>query len=145
MSADTPEQDRSTTTKSDGVGGYFVYVIRCEGGELYCGITTDVARRMREHASRKAPGAKYTRTHGVVALEALWSAPDRASASALEYRIKRLPRKRKLSLVSDPSGFWRLWPADSSVAASIAVVEGVTLDDCLADADGGRDGRGQAG
>lgn len=82
--------------------GYYVYIVRCEDASLYTGITTDVARRMAEHRSQAAPGAKYTRTRKVIALEALWKAPDRMAASTLEYRIKQLRRAQKLALVEHP-------------------------------------------
>ena len=82
-----------------GDGAYWVYMLRCADDTLYTGITTDVARRMSEHMSAGKLAAKYTRVHGVAALEAVWPAPDRAAASALEYRIKRMPRAEKLALI----------------------------------------------
>lgn len=81
---------------------YFVYVVACADGSLYTGITTDVARRMAEHAQGAGRGAKYTRTHRVVGVRALWTAPDRSAASRLEYRIKRLPRASKDALIAEP-------------------------------------------
>ena len=82
---------------------YYVYLLRCEGGELYAGITTDLDRRFSEHASGGPKGAKYTRTHAPVRFEATWEMPDRASASALEYRLKRLSHARKQRIVDDPA------------------------------------------
>ena len=80
---------------------YQVYIMRCEDGSLYTGITTDVERRFKEHRSRGPLAAKYTRTHPVVAVEAVWEAADRAEASALEYRIKKLTRSQKLALIAE--------------------------------------------
>lgn len=82
---------------------YYVYLLRCEGGELYAGITTDLERRFAEHASGGPKAAKYTRTHPPVRIEASWKMPDKASASALEFRLKRLSHARKEVLVADPS------------------------------------------
>lgn len=82
---------------------YFAYLLRCEGGELYAGITTDLQRRFAEHASGGLEGAKYTHTHKPVRMEAYWTMPDRASASALEYRLKRLSHARKETLCTDAS------------------------------------------
>lgn len=81
---------------------YYIYIIKCEGGELYTGIAADISRRMREHFSQSEKCAKYTRTHKAVSLEALWTAESRSLASKLEYRIKRLPRKRKQELIATP-------------------------------------------
>ena len=38
---------------------YHVYLLRCEGGELYVGITTDLDRRFAEHAAGGPKGARY--------------------------------------------------------------------------------------
>jgi putative endonuclease len=93
---------------------YFVYMVRCAGGQLYTGITTDIGRRLREHLSGKEPGARYTRLNPPVELEALWAAEGRAAASRLEYRIKRLSRAQKEGFIADPSlageDYRPLWP-----------------------------------
>ena len=83
---------------------YTVYILRCEDGSLYTGITTDLDRRLQEHESRGPKAARYTRTHPVVGVEATWHAPDRASASAMEHRIKQLTRAQKLALIADSQG-----------------------------------------
>ena len=80
--------------------GYFVYLLRCEGGELYAGITTDLERRFSEHASGGPKAARYTRTHPPVRFEATWELPDRSSASALEYRLKRMTHAQKEALIA---------------------------------------------
>ena len=53
---------------------YFVYLVRCRGNTLYAGITTDLARRMRQHRGELPGGAQYTRSHPVIALESAWYA-----------------------------------------------------------------------
>lgn len=79
---------------------YAVYMLACAGDTVYTGITTDVVRRLREHLSGLNPGARYTRSHQPHALIALWDAPDRSAASALEWHIKRLSRDQKDALVA---------------------------------------------
>lgn len=81
---------------------YFVYMLACEGGSLYTGITTDIARRLREHLGGRARGARYTRTHRPQELVALWTCEGRDEASRLEYRIKRLSRSEKEALLAHP-------------------------------------------
>ena len=93
---------------------FFAYLLRCEGGQLYAGITTDLERRFAEHASGGPKAAKYTRTHKPVRMEASWEMPDKASASALEYRLKRMTHAQKEMLVADPSA------ARGMVAESLA-------------------------
>ena len=80
---------------------YFVYMLRCEDGSVYTGITTDMARRWREHTGTDGKGAKYTRRHPPVKVLSLWQCEGRGAASRLEYRIKQLPKPRKEELAQN--------------------------------------------
>jgi len=81
---------------------YYIYIVRCKDGSRYTGITTDPRRRMREHILCLPAGAKYTKSHPVEALEALWSAETRSEASVLESAIKRLRSEQKRQLTAQP-------------------------------------------
>lgn len=98
---------------------YYVYIVRCEDGSLYTGIATDVARRLREHLSQRVPGAKYTRTRKIVALEMVWQTHGRSAASKLEYRIKRLSHEGKLELVERPARADSIVPGAGVLAESL--------------------------
>lgn len=105
---------------------YFVYVLRCEDGSLYTGITTDPARRFAEHAGRGGRGARYTARHRPVRFEAVWTADGRAAASRLEYRIKALtrPEKERLLRGDAPQGlelepYRRLSPSEAGRFAPV--------------------------
>jgi len=78
--------------------GHYVYVLRCGDGTLYTGYTTDVPRRVAEHAA--GDGAKYTR--GRTPLELVYVEPhtSRSAATQREHEIKQLDRPAKKSLVS---------------------------------------------
>lgn len=78
---------------------YFVYILRCADGTLYCGITTDLERRVEEHNSSDR-GAKYTRGRRPVELVHSAAFADRSRASKEEYRIKRMTRHEKMKLIS---------------------------------------------
>lgn len=78
---------------------YYVYMVRCADDTLYTGITTDVVRRITEH-NTSARGAKYTRVRRPVKLVYTEEFPDRASASAAEYQLKKLSRAEKLRFIS---------------------------------------------
>ena len=78
---------------------YYVYLLRCTGGSLYAGITTDLGRRYREHRGEGGRGAKYTQAHPPLGYAGAWSAPDRAAASRLEARLKRLGHGEKEALL----------------------------------------------
>ena len=75
-----------------------VYLLKCADGTLYCGVTTDVERRVREHNGAKA-GAKYTRTRRPVKLIHAEKFSSRGEAQAREYALKQLPRSAKLGLI----------------------------------------------
>lgn len=93
---------------------YYIYILRCKGGSLYTGITTDLSRRLEEHSGTGGKGAKFTRSHSVEAVEALWSAADRSLASKLEWRIKQLTRQQKLALIGDNSLFGRFFGEETA-------------------------------
>lgn len=76
---------------------YYVYILRCEKNCLYTGITSDVERRFREHCEGR--GAKYTKTHKPLGVEAVWGATNKNEASRLEYRIKALSKEEKEALI----------------------------------------------
>ena len=80
----------------------YVYIIRCEDDSLYTGVAKDIERRLREHYHRLPNAAKYTHSHPMAGIEAVWTTEDWSTACKLEYRIKRLKRDEKLRLVLEP-------------------------------------------
>ena len=93
---------------------YYVYMLRCEDGSLYVGLTTDPKRRLRQHSGEISGGAKYTALHRPLKYETVWSAPDKSSAFRLEYRLKRLNHAQKESAISCvPEGFSAVNPLNA--------------------------------
>ena len=93
---------------------YYTYILRCRGGILYTGITTDPARRLREHRGQGGKGAKFTRSHGALGFAALWESETRQAASRLEWHIKQLSRPQKLRLIAAPGNLERFLPVEPS-------------------------------
>ena len=81
---------------------WYVYMIEVSDGSLYTGITTDVARRFREHRG-SSRGAKYFRGRSPRALKYVEPQVDRSAASKREYEIKRLSATAKRALVAAQS------------------------------------------
>ena len=77
---------------------WLVYIVESARGALYTGVTTSLARRLREHAGG-ARGARFFRVAGPAAVRYVEPAADRASAQRREAAIKRLPRRAKLALI----------------------------------------------
>jgi putative endonuclease len=80
------------------VAEFSLYIVRCADGALYTGITTDVDKRLAEHASG-VRGAKFLRGRGPLEVVFTEAVGDRASALRLEHRVKQLTRAQKLELV----------------------------------------------
>ena len=72
-----------------------LYLLECGDGTWYAGISNDLPARLQAHAD--GTGARYTRGRGPLRLLASRAYPDRASASRAEWRLKQLPRRRKLA------------------------------------------------
>ena len=81
---------------------FSLYIVRCADGTLYTGIATDVRRRLVEHESG-IRGAKYLRGKGPLQIVFAEVVGNRARASQLEYRVKKLDRSRKLELIDGRS------------------------------------------
>lgn len=73
---------------------WYLYLLECEDGSLYTGITTDVTRRFDEH--RYGKGARYTRSHPPRRLLASVPIGSRSEALKAEWGLKALPRTEKL-------------------------------------------------
>lgn len=86
-----------TAPKGKNVYAYYVYLMRCGDGSLYCGSTNDVKRREMVHNSGK--GAKYTRSRLPVTLVYSEGFPDKSEALKREAAIKRFSKEEKTALI----------------------------------------------
>lgn len=77
---------------------WYVYIVECNDGSYYTGITTDVERRVNQHNSKKQ-GAKYTRARQPVKLIYSKGNYTKSSAAKEEYKIKQLTKKQKLAYI----------------------------------------------
>lgn len=77
-------------------------MICTDDNQIYTGITTDMARRWREHCQGKA-GARYFRGRTPRTLCLLEAHPDRSTASKREAAIKQLSRAAKNRLIAEQS------------------------------------------
>ena len=76
--------------------GWHTYIIKCNDGSLYTGITTDLEKRIAAHNAGK--GAKYTASRRPIQLLYREEAANRSEASKRENTIKKLNRNDKLAL-----------------------------------------------
>jgi putative endonuclease len=73
-------------------------MLECADQSLYTGITTNLERRLAEHAAGK--GAKYTRGRGPFRLVYSETCAGRAEATRREAAIKLMAKANKWLLVS---------------------------------------------
>lgn len=77
--------------------GWCLYMLECNGGRIYTGITNNMQSRYAAHASGK--GARFTRAFPPVRILKVFACADRSAASKAEYAAKRMTaaQKRELS------------------------------------------------
>ncbi|WP_243285988.1 GIY-YIG nuclease family protein [Geothrix terrae] len=81
---------------------WWVYLLRCGDGTLYCGIALDVAARLKLH--QEGRGAKYTRGRGPLELAYQEACGSKADALRRERTLKRLKRPGKEALIAAATG-----------------------------------------
>lgn len=79
---------------------YFFYILRCGDDSLYCGMTTDLMRRVIEHNSDSKKGAKSLRGKKPLLLIYSEEYPDIRSAMKREREVKKWTKAMKEKLVT---------------------------------------------
>jgi putative endonuclease len=75
---------------------WYVYMLKCQDGAIYTGVTDDMERRFKEHASGKGgPYTNYNRPKEILYKEPFES---KIKAEEREQQIKRWSRAKKLAL-----------------------------------------------
>ncbi len=82
---------------------YYLYLALCADDSIYTGITTDVARRLKEHQS--GVGGRYTRAKKVLKILYTEKHKTRSLASRRESQVKKWTRLKKLELVKNGNDY----------------------------------------
>ncbi|MHB8743808.1 MAG: GIY-YIG nuclease family protein [Sulfuricaulis sp.] len=89
---------------SDGTGAaagsgqsWFVYIMECNDGSFYTGITNNIERRQQQHNDGTA--SRYTRSRRPVTLRYQEVCESRSHALIRECSLRLLSRKQKEDLV----------------------------------------------
>jgi putative endonuclease len=77
---------------------WLVYILQCQDGSFYTGITKDMNRRLKMHNDGKA--SRYTRIRRPVKLCYQEVCFGRALSLIRECQIKSLPRSKKEELIN---------------------------------------------
>ncbi len=73
---------------------WYVYILECQDGSFYTGVTNNIDARMKIHA--KGKGSKYVSQKGFKRLLQIKQCKDKSEACKCEYVIKQLPKNKKL-------------------------------------------------
>jgi len=77
---------------------WHVYILKCEDGSFYAGITNDLEKRFERH--RLSRGGQYTAAHQPEKILYAEEFEDRVSAYAREQQIKKWSRSKKMALIA---------------------------------------------
>jgi putative endonuclease len=72
-----------------------VYLLECQDGSYYTGVTNDLKNRLRMHKSGK--GSKYVTSRGFSHLISSKECKDQSDALKTEYYIKQLSKNEKIN------------------------------------------------
>ena len=76
---------------------YYLYLILCEDGSIYTGVTNDVNRRFQEHCEGK--GGQYTKKHKPLKLLGYEQFSIKQKALKRERQIKGWRKDKKLNII----------------------------------------------
>ncbi len=79
-----------------------VYILKCDDGSYYTGVTADLRQRIEDHSKRK--GAKYTKLKRPVALVYSEDLKNKTEAEKRELHIKKLSKINKERLIKYGKG-----------------------------------------
>ena len=89
----------STGSSPANAAVWLVYLLECADGTLYCGITTNMDRRLGQHNGQINGGARYTRGRRPVRLLASRTCGCKSEALRLEKAVKSRARAHKLQFL----------------------------------------------
>lgn len=79
------------------LNNYILYLLQCRDHSYYCGITNNLTRRLDQHS--RGVASKYTRSRLPITFITAIFGLGHSEALCLEYKIKSLPRSKKLQFV----------------------------------------------
>ena len=86
----------STTPQNN----WLIYILKCVDGSLYCGITNNIEKRLKQHKGEIIGGAKYTRSHWPCKLVYKEKSASRSQALKREAIIKKMSKVEKQTLIN---------------------------------------------
>ena len=82
---------------------FHFYILRCLDNSLYCGMTSNLEKRLKEHNTSKSRGAKYLRAKKPAVLVYSEAYADIKTAMNREIEVKKWTKRKKEDLVRENS------------------------------------------
>ena len=79
---------------------WLIYILECRDGSLYCGITNNIEKRLKQHKGEIIGGAKYTRSHWPCKLVYEEKSTSLSEALKREAIIKKMSKVEKQTLIN---------------------------------------------
>ena len=79
---------------------WLTYILECGDGSLYCGITNNLEKRLKQHKGEIKGGYKYTRSHWPCKLVYEEKSASRSEALQREVIIKKMSKVEKQTLIN---------------------------------------------
>ena len=79
---------------------WLIYILECRDGSLYCGISNNIEKRLKQHKGEIKGGAKYTHSHWPCKLVYEEKSASRSEALQREVIIKKMSKVEKQTLIS---------------------------------------------
>jgi len=79
---------------------WLIYILKCGDNSLYCGITNNLEKRLKQHKGEIKGGAKYTRSHWPCKLVYKEKSASRSEALQREVIIKKMSKDEKQALIN---------------------------------------------
>jgi len=79
---------------------WLIYILECGDGSLYCGITNNLEKRLKQHKGEIKGGSKYTRSHWPCKLVYEEKSASRSEALQREVIIKKMSKVEKQTLIN---------------------------------------------
>ncbi len=84
---------------SNDQNSWIIYILECCDKSLYCGITNNIERRLKQHSGELKGGAKYTLSRRPCNLVYLEKSANRKEALIREFEIKKMSKSQKRELI----------------------------------------------
>jgi putative endonuclease len=78
---------------------WIIYILECCDKSLYCGITNNIERRLKQHSGELKGGAKYTISRRPCYLVYQEQSASRKEALIREFEIKKMSKAQKIELI----------------------------------------------